>query len=72
MMTEEEDTDYIEVLVECPFCTAYVPDDFECLKCGHEIFESVEDDYVEYVCSSCGMEVEFNQTECPNCRTIFE
>jgi len=72
MMTEEEGTSYIEILVECPFCAAYVPDDFECLKCGHEIFESVEDDSVKYVCSSCGMEVEFDQLECPNCGSSFE
>lgn len=70
-MTEEE-SGYIEILVECPFCAAYVPDDFECLKCGHEIFETSDQDTEKYVCSSCGIEVEFDLSECPNCEVLFE
>ncbi|MFO7793300.1 MAG: hypothetical protein R6W73_10055 [Candidatus Saliniplasma sp.] len=71
-MTEEEELGYIEMLVECPFCAAYVPDDFECLKCGYEIFESQDEESVKYVCSSCGIGVEFDFEECPNCGVHFE
>jgi len=71
-MTEEEESGYIEILIECPFCAAYVPDDFECLKCGYEIFESVEEDSTKYVCSSCGIDVDLDQEKCSNCGTLFE
>lgn len=71
-MTEEEKSGFIEVLVECPFCAAYVPDDFKCLKCGQEIFEPVEDELTKYVCSNCSIEVDFDQETCPNCETVFE
>ncbi|MFW6141829.1 MAG: double zinc ribbon domain-containing protein [Candidatus Saliniplasma sp.] len=71
-MSKKKESGYIDILIECPFCAAYVPDDFECLKCGHEIFESAEEDSVKYVCSSCGIEVEFEEDECPNCGVQLE
>ncbi len=70
-MTEEEESGYIEILIECPFCAAYVPDDFECLKCGQEIFEPVQEENTKYVCSSCRIEVEIDQEECLNCGMVF-
>lgn len=71
-MSPEEEVGYVEVMVECPFCGAYVPDDFECIKCGAEILESTEDEPHKYVCSECGMEVDELSEECPNCGVNFE
>lgn len=68
---EEELYGYIEVMVQCPFCKAYVPDDFECLKCGAEMFEPIEEESTRYLCSNCGEEVDERAEECPSCGTIL-
>ncbi|MGM0510277.1 MAG: double zinc ribbon domain-containing protein [Thermoplasmatota archaeon] len=68
---EEDDLGFIDVLIECPFCGGFVPDDFQCLKCGAEIFEG-EEESVIYVCSECREEVDEDAEKCPHCGTVFE
>ncbi len=70
---EEEPTkekSYIEILVECPFCGGFVPDDFECLLCSQELLED-EPLSVKYVCSNCRSEVDESVDECPECGAEF-
>jgi len=68
---EEDDTGYIDVLIECPFCGGFVPDEFQCIKCGTEIFEG-EEESIKYVCSNCREEVDEDDKKCPHCGTILE
>ncbi|MFW6040338.1 MAG: double zinc ribbon domain-containing protein [Thermoplasmatota archaeon] len=65
-----EDEGYIDILIECPFCSAYVPDDYECLRCGTPIFEP-EKRPIKYVCSRCGNEVKESEDKCLNCGSIL-
>ncbi|MFO7990890.1 MAG: hypothetical protein R6U61_01185 [Thermoplasmata archaeon] len=67
---EIETRSYIEILVECPFCGGFVPDDFECLLCGHELLDD-EPLSVKYVCSNCRSEVDENADVCPECAAEF-
>lgn len=68
---EEGDAAYIDILIECPFCGGFVPDDYECLKCGAEIFEEEEAAF-KYVCSECRKEVDERDEECPHCGVQLE
>lgn len=69
MSPEEEG--YMDVLIECPFCGAYVPDDYECLMCRSELFEEIEDSSYKYICSRCGTEVNETLDKCSNCGLKF-
>lgn len=64
---KEEETGYLEILIRCPFCRAYVPDDFQCIECGAEILNADETEYYEMICSECQGEVEDEPEECPHC-----
>ncbi len=72
MSKAQEELGYIEVLIECPFCGGYVPDDFECLKCGSEILKETEYEQMLFICSKCRDEVTDDAEECPNCRAILK
>ncbi len=72
MSPEDEETGYVEVLIECPFCKAYVPDDFECIKCGAEILNADETENFKLICSECRGEVEGEPDECPHCSVEIE
>ncbi len=62
---------YIEELIECPFCGGFVPDEFECIKCGEEILDTELDLRTKPVCSKCGVSVEENSDKCPSCGAVF-
>lgn len=69
----EDDTieGYIEELIECPFCGGFVPDEFECIKCGEEILNTDLDVRTKTVCSRCGSEVKEDADQCSNCGAVF-
>ena len=72
MSSEDEmEEAYIDVLMECPFCGAYVPDDYECLMCRAKIFEDYENQSYKYICSICGAEVEETDERCTECGVSF-
>ncbi len=72
MSDSSENVGYVEVLVECPFCGGFVPDDFECLKCGTEILEEMDYEQMKFICSQCREEVEDDTDICPSCDAILE
>ncbi len=72
MSGSQEEVGFIEILVECPFCGGYVPDDFECLKCGSEILEQIGDEYTIFICSVCRSEVTDGAEYCPSCDALLE
>ncbi|MFO8109591.1 MAG: hypothetical protein R6U17_03580 [Thermoplasmata archaeon] len=72
MTDSQEELGYIEVLIECPFCGGYVPDDFECLKCNSEILEEVEYEQMLFICSKCREEVMEDTEQCPHCGAILK
>ncbi len=71
MAEEEEETGFIETMIECPFCGGEIPDDFECILCGEELLDTEEDFEIKFVCSSCGKPVDENSAECPHCGIKF-
>ncbi len=72
MVESKAPVGYVEVLVECPFCGGYVPDDFECLKCGSEIMEETDYEQMMFVCSICREDVGDGADECEYCGAELE
>lgn len=68
---EEEETGFIETMIECPFCGGEIPDDFECIFCSEELLDTEEDFEIKFVCSSCGKTVDETAEECPHCGIRF-
>lgn len=71
MSEEDKETGYIDILIECRFCGAMVPDDFECIKCGTELLEEADEGKVYYACSVCRAKVDDDVLSCPGCNTSF-
>ncbi|GEM_PF-1743347 len=71
MVEEDQKEGYIEELVECPFCGAFVPNEFECIMCGEEMLDVEMNGRTKTVCSNCRTEVSTEAEECLNCGTVF-
>ncbi len=71
MVEEDIEEGYIEELIECPFCSGFVPDEFKCILCGEEILERDMVRRTKLACSRCGTEVKDGAERCPECGAVF-
>ncbi|MBS3781339.1 MAG: hypothetical protein KGY66_07460 [Candidatus Thermoplasmatota archaeon] len=71
MVEEDIKKGYVEELIECPFCSGFVPDEFECILCGEEILETEVPGKTKLVCSRCGSKVKKDSESCPECGAVF-
>ncbi|MFP3872279.1 MAG: zinc-ribbon domain-containing protein [Candidatus Natronoplasma sp.] len=71
MAEEDQEEGYIEEMIECPFCGAFVPNEFDCIMCGEEILETEVNGRTKFVCSNCQTEVDEEAEMCPECGASF-